>query len=95
MHQERSESERVREGGGREAEAPSGERYVSPGGSILSSEYGKFPVSGIPEFGIPPCEPLIIPEIVINQGKGPVTVQSRYTNIHVTGASQFVIKSIK
>ncbi|EEB18802.1 protein takeout precursor, putative [Pediculus humanus corporis] len=52
-------------------------------------------VTGIPEFGIPPCEPLIVPEIVINQGKGPVTVQSTYTNIHVTGASQFVIKSIK
>lgn len=51
---------------------------------------------GIPELFIPSCEPLCIPEIVMNQGnKGSVSVQSIYRNIRVYGPSQFVLKSVK
>lgn len=51
--------------------------------------------SGIPELFIPSCEPLYIPEIVMNQGnKGSVSVQSIYRNIRVYGPSQFVLKSV-
>ncbi|VVC38448.1 Hypothetical protein CINCED_3A016986 [Cinara cedri] len=51
---------------------------------------------GIPELFIPSCEPLYIPEIVMNQGnKGSVSVQSIYRNIRVYGPSQFVLKSVK
>lgn len=52
--------------------------------------------SGIPELFIPSCEPLYIPEIVMNQGnKGSVSVQSIYRDIYVYGPSQFVLKSVK
>lgn len=50
---------------------------------------------GIPEFGIPSCEPLCIPEVVIDQGTGPVSVKSTYTGVRVYGPSEFVLKSIK
>ncbi|XP_050540297.1 uncharacterized protein LOC126904935 [Daktulosphaira vitifoliae] len=51
---------------------------------------------GIPELFIPSCEPLFIPEVVMNQGnKGSVSVQSIYRNIRVYGPSQFVLKSVK
>ncbi|XP_060843532.1 protein takeout-like [Rhopalosiphum padi] len=51
---------------------------------------------GIPELFIPSCEPLYIPEIVMNQGnKGSVSVQSIYRDIRVFGPSQFILKSVK
>lgn len=51
--------------------------------------------SGIPELGIPGCEPLILPEIAMNQGKGSVYVQSKYKDIKIYGPSQFVLRSVK
>lgn len=50
---------------------------------------------GIPDFGIPSCEPLIIPEVVVDQGNGPVAVKSTYKDIEVFGASKFLIKNVK
>lgn len=50
---------------------------------------------GIPEFGIPSCEPLIIPEVIIDQGHGPVSVKSSYRGIEVFGPMDFLIKNIK
>ncbi|KAG5888306.1 hypothetical protein JTB14_022194 [Gonioctena quinquepunctata] len=50
---------------------------------------------GIPELSIPSCEPLRIPEVVIDQGTGPVALRSVYTDIKVYGPSKFVIKQIK
>ncbi|KAL1140558.1 hypothetical protein AAG570_000488, partial [Ranatra chinensis] len=50
---------------------------------------------GIPELGIPPCEPLRIPEIIMNQGRGAVAIQSRYSNINIYGPTQFDLKSLK
>ncbi|KAK3912598.1 Protein takeout [Frankliniella fusca] len=50
---------------------------------------------GILELGIPSCEPLLIPEVVVNQGSGAVTVTSVYRNLRVYGPSQFVLKNIK
>ncbi|RZF35694.1 hypothetical protein LSTR_LSTR010015 [Laodelphax striatellus] len=50
---------------------------------------------GIPELGIPSCEPLYIPEIVINQGKGAVSIQSTYTDIQVYGPSNFTLKAVR
>ncbi|GLV39172.1 uncharacterized protein CBL_06223 [Carabus blaptoides fortunei] len=51
--------------------------------------------NGIPEFGIPSIEPLIIPEVVLDQGSGAISVRSTYTNIKVFGPSQFILKSVK
>ncbi|XP_017780986.1 PREDICTED: protein takeout-like [Nicrophorus vespilloides] len=50
---------------------------------------------GIPEFGIPSCEPLRIPEVVIDQGAGPVSVKSIYKDIKVYGPSDFTLKHVK
>lgn len=50
---------------------------------------------GIPEFGIPSCEPLTIPEVVIDQGSGSMSVKSSYKDIKVYGPSEFSLKSVK
>ncbi|XP_023014651.1 protein takeout [Leptinotarsa decemlineata] len=50
---------------------------------------------GIPELNIPSCEPLCIPEVVIDQGTGSVALKSVYKDIKVYGPSKFVIKQIK
>lgn len=51
--------------------------------------------TGIPEFGIPSCEPLEIPEVILDQGTGAVSVRSTYTDIKVFGPSEFTLKSVK
>lgn len=50
---------------------------------------------GIPEFGIPSCEPLKIPEVEIDQGQGAVALMSTYKDIEVHGPSDFVLKGVK
>ncbi|RZC41969.1 takeout, partial [Asbolus verrucosus] len=50
---------------------------------------------GIPEFDIPSCEPLCIPEVVIDRGAGAVAVRSTYRDIKVYGPSQFVLRHIR
>lgn len=54
-----------------------------------------FIFTGIPELNIPGCEPLVLPEIVMNQGKGSVSVQSKYTNIKIFGPTNFKLESVK
>ncbi|XP_063223854.1 protein takeout-like [Bacillus rossius redtenbacheri] len=51
--------------------------------------------AGIPELRIPPCEPLVIPQVELNQGKGPVNVRSTYSNIKVWGPTNFQLKTVK
>ncbi|XP_013109443.2 protein takeout [Stomoxys calcitrans] len=48
---------------------------------------------GIPELYIPPLEPLIIPEIKMNQDTGAVYLKSTYRNVELYGMSKFNIKS--
>ncbi|KAF7282490.1 protein takeout-like [Rhynchophorus ferrugineus] len=64
---------------------------------IIDSVYQLRPLlaQGIPEFDIPPCEPLVIPEVTIDQGHGPISVKSCYRDIRVYGPSQFQIKGIR
>nr|CAD7446979.1 unnamed protein product [Timema bartmani] len=52
-------------------------------------------VTGIPELDIPSCEPLCVPQIVINQGKGAVSVESTYNNIKLYGPTNFALKYVK
>ncbi|CAH2009024.1 unnamed protein product [Acanthoscelides obtectus] len=51
-------------------------------------------VKGIPELSIPSCEPLLIPEVVIDQGTGAVSLKSVYKDIKVYGPTQFMIKQV-
>lgn len=47
---------------------------------------------GIPELLIPPCEPLQIPEIRIKQNSGAIRMESVYSDINVTGLSNFTLR---
>ncbi|XP_072383759.1 protein takeout-like [Diabrotica undecimpunctata] len=52
-------------------------------------------IKGIPDLDIPSVEPLHIPEVIIDQGSGPVALKSVYKDIKVYGPSKFIIKDIK
>lgn len=45
-------------------------------------------VSGLPEIGMAPLDPLNIPKIRILQGEGPVNVNAALDNVTVTGFGQ-------
>lgn len=49
---------------------------------------------GIPELLIPPCEPLKIPEIRIQQNAGAIRMDSEYSNIVISGLSNFTLRDI-
>uniref|UniRef100_A0AAU6SGY2 Protein takeout n=1 Tax=Maconellicoccus hirsutus TaxID=177089 RepID=A0AAU6SGY2_MACHI len=51
--------------------------------------------TGIPELSIPSFEPLILPEITLNQGKGPINLQTTFNNLHLWGLSVFDIKEFR
>ncbi|KAI5693598.1 hypothetical protein M8J76_014354 [Diaphorina citri] len=51
--------------------------------------------NGIPQLGLPPCEPLVIPELIMNQGSGAVNVQSIYRNITIFGPSAYLVKAVR
>lgn len=49
---------------------------------------------GIPELLIPPCEPLTIPEIRIKQNAGAISMESEYSQIVISGLSNFTLRDI-
>lgn len=50
---------------------------------------------GIPELLLPPCEPLAIPQITIQQNAGAIRMESEYTNIVIAGLSNFTLRYIR
>ncbi|XP_014245485.1 putative beta-carotene-binding protein [Cimex lectularius] len=50
--------------------------------------------NGIPELGLPGCDPVRLTEITSNQGKGESTVQIQYRNVEISGPSQFALISV-
>lgn len=53
-------------------------------------------ITGITELSIPSVEPLIVPEVVINQGKGSaMNLQAVYRDLHLWGISQFELKDFQ
>ncbi|XP_076644820.1 protein takeout [Halictus rubicundus] len=50
---------------------------------------------GIEALRIPPCEPLRLSEIEINQSSGPIYVHAKYTNISIFEGTNIVPKSVK
>lgn len=50
---------------------------------------------GVPDLLIPSCDPLSIPEIVITQNSGAIRMESQYSNIIVTGLSNFTLRSVR
>ena len=51
--------------------------------------------NGIKELQVPPCEPLHIKNIDIDQSSGPIYVHAKYKNISIFGGTNTVPKSIK
>ncbi|KAJ0181378.1 hypothetical protein K1T71_003463 [Dendrolimus kikuchii] len=43
--------------------------------------------TGLPEYGIPPCEPLLVPSLSIQQAAGPISVTSSFSDVTVRGPS--------
>ncbi|XP_069682357.1 protein takeout-like [Periplaneta americana] len=50
--------------------------------------------AGIAQLQIPSVKPMIIPKISVIQGSGPVSIDSSFTNTHVDGITNFVIKKV-
>jgi len=52
-------------------------------------------VKGIPEFRIPPYDPLMIPKVSLTQGEGPVSFKSEFHNMKTYGAKDVVVKQVE
>lgn len=50
---------------------------------------------GVPDFMIPACDPLSIPEITIRQNSGAVRLESDYSNMVISGLSNFTLRSVR
>lgn len=49
---------------------------------------------GIPELFIPPIDPLIIPEVKLNQTTGAIYMNSVFKDVHIYGLSNYSIIDI-
>jgi hypothetical protein len=52
-------------------------------------------LAGIPELAIPPCEPMQIKQLVLNQGQGAVRLTSTYTDIKLYGPTDFRLDAVR
>jgi len=52
-------------------------------------------LTGIPELNLPPIEPLVIPELKMENGQGPVRVRAYFTNITAIGAGNYTLKKVR
>ncbi|CAB3360918.1 Hypothetical predicted protein [Cloeon dipterum] len=50
---------------------------------------------GIPEFRIPPYDPLLIPKVSLTQGEGPVSFKSEFNNLKTSGARDVVVRDVE
>ncbi|XP_064076889.1 protein takeout-like [Vanessa tameamea] len=51
--------------------------------------------TGVPEYGVPSCEPLFVPSLAIEQTAGPISVTSSYTDVSVRGPSTMRVKDVQ
>ncbi|XP_070156915.1 protein takeout [Polyergus mexicanus] len=52
-------------------------------------------VKGIPELELPSIEPLVIPELKIENGQGPVRIRAFFTNITAIGPGNYSINKVR
>jgi len=50
---------------------------------------------GIPELDVPPIEPLVIPELKMANGQGPVRVRAIFTNITTIGPGNYSVNKVR
>ena len=51
-------------------------------------------LTGIPELGLPRTEPMNVDVITFNQGQPPVKISATFSNVVVTGLSNFITNYI-
>ncbi|KAL0895435.1 hypothetical protein ABMA27_011557 [Loxostege sticticalis] len=51
--------------------------------------------TGVPEYGVPPCEPLMVPALSVQQSTGPISVTSSYSDVTVRGPSKMKVKDVQ
>ncbi|XP_063891052.1 circadian clock-controlled protein daywake [Helicoverpa armigera] len=51
--------------------------------------------TGVPEYGVPPCEPMVVPALSIQQSTGPISVKSSYSDVSVRGPSSMRVKDVE
>ncbi|XP_012140620.2 protein takeout [Megachile rotundata] len=51
--------------------------------------------NGIPQLHVPPCDPLHLDNIEIDQCSGPIYVRANYKNVSIYGGTNIVTKTIK
>jgi hypothetical protein len=51
-------------------------------------------LAGIPQLKMPSVDPMFIPKVSLVQGSGPVSIDSTFTDIYVTGITNFDIKQV-
>ncbi|XP_063634652.1 uncharacterized protein LOC134805267 [Cydia splendana] len=51
--------------------------------------------TGVPEYGVPACEPLVVGALSVQQAAGPLAVTSSYTNVTVRGPSTMRVKDVQ
>lgn len=61
---------------------------------LLRTNKDKNLANGIPELLIPPCEPLSIPEIRIKQNAGAIRMECIYSDVVISGLSNFTIRKV-
>jgi len=52
-------------------------------------------ISGIPEIGLPPMEPLKIDLLGLENNAGNIRIKGAFTNVVNTGASNFTVKEVR
>ncbi|XP_063372490.1 uncharacterized protein LOC134660645 [Cydia amplana] len=51
--------------------------------------------TGVPEYGVPACEPLVVGALSVQQAAGPLAVTSSYTDVTVRGPSTMRVKDVQ
>ncbi|EDW84222.1 uncharacterized protein Dwil_GK14019 [Drosophila willistoni] len=52
-------------------------------------------MDGIPELYIPPMEPLVVPEVKMDQDSGAIYLHSVYKNVKITGISKHTLNDLR
>ncbi|XP_052737320.1 protein takeout-like [Bicyclus anynana] len=50
--------------------------------------------TGLPEYDIPPCEPLLVPSLAVQKTAGPVSITSSFSDVTVRGPSHMKVKHV-
>ncbi|CAG9107138.1 unnamed protein product [Plutella xylostella] len=50
--------------------------------------------SGLPEYGLPACEPLVVPSLTVEQSTGAIRVSSTYSDVTVRGPSKMKVTNV-